>query len=404
MKNLEFLWGMRAGSVAPTFAFVMVPLIGLAGGTIDYVSMSAGRTTLQNAIDAGTMAAAVSRGAGASVADAERQGADVFTRNCTELRYCAGVTPSVKVGSSDVQGTVSGSAPTLFLPVIGIESFEVAAASQVKIGVNAGYEDFYYLIDMSDSISIAADEANKTKLRAVTKPVTTGVPEGCEFACHTVYSGFGPKSLYEIARENKVRLREDVLIEAVNASLDQILSSVSGTHADRYRVGAWGFSDDIEELSKLTSNSTNVKTKVQKAAITRYNTKYDVVMPKFTKIVGTGYDGSNKDTPRKTAVIVTDGVKANYDTNAYGPFDPKMCDELKKANVRVVVINVEYQNATGETYFDARVKPYYTELPGRLKTCASPGFSYTADDPTEIQVTFQKMAKDVVQGSPFFAK
>jgi hypothetical protein len=409
MTPQDRLLNCRKGSVAPTLAIMMIPLMALAGGAVDFARMTASRTIIQDALDTGTMAAAAAASRGVSAVDAERDGTAVFTRTCADAAVCSSLSVSIKVGTVAATGSVSGTTPTVFLGVVGLQSFDIAAKAEVALGGGIKYEDFYYLIDMSDSMSIAADYANREKLKALTKPLVEFAdapksPNGCEFACHTVIPAFGTKTFYDIARDNGVKLREDVMISAVNTSVDTILAKVTGTHADRFNVGAWAFSDDILELTKLTANSNNVKTKIAKSSITRANTLYDVVMPKYVSLVGEGYDGSTKNKPRKTAIIVTDGVYANQPVDKYGTFDNKYCTQLKSKGVRVVVINVEYQESAGNHYFDKWVSGFYGEINQPLKDCASPGFYYTADEPTELEVTLVKMANDITAGSPYFRR
>ena len=94
------------------------------------------------------------------------------------------------------------------------------------------YIDFYLALDVSQSMGLAATEADMARLRALTFIASKGV-ESCEFACHL--GGF--RDYWKVAHDNGVSLRIDILRESV---VDMASSAkAKATVSEQYRMGLY---------------------------------------------------------------------------------------------------------------------------------------------------------------------
>jgi hypothetical protein len=288
---------------------------------------------------------------------------------------------------------------------------QLGAVSEVRLG--AKYEQFHFAIDMSASMGIAADEENRQRLEALTKPYWKDdpssnmyrTPEGCTFACHYKVD-WEPdgKTSYQFARENGIELREDILTKHVNRALDTIASAASG-HAAQFKSGAYAFSEDLFPLAEPTSDVSAVKAKITGAEVFRHGTRYDIALPKLASEVGVSGTGRAENSPKKTVILLTDGSYGEYPSQtAYKPLDPGLCESMKGNGVRLVVVNIRYVELTGNYWFEKQLRPHFGELGGALKACASAGYYYEAEDTEEIAATLQEMTNDILASVLYLSK
>ena len=118
------------GGVAIMFGLAVIPLVGLVGAAIDYSRASIEKTRMQKAVD-GTALTLSTRAAGLSDRQLTAEGQRIFrtmfaaapqgTHKPVEI---ARVAEQIKVG-------VAGTLPTTLLRVVGIETIDVSAHSEV---------------------------------------------------------------------------------------------------------------------------------------------------------------------------------------------------------------------------------------------------------------------------------
>ena len=134
-RNALFALSNRSGSVAVTFALSAMVLLGLAGGGIDYARLANRRVQLQNAADAGVLAAgnylklAVSTPAAASSIVEETVRAQVPPR--PETPYAVQVI--VAEDKTSVAATVNETVKLSFGGFIGVPNVKVAVRSKANI-------------------------------------------------------------------------------------------------------------------------------------------------------------------------------------------------------------------------------------------------------------------------------
>lgn len=118
------------GAVAITFALVLVVLLGFVGLGVDVASAFAKKQEMQNGADAAALAAAqecatVGCGSAAGVAQTYADG--------NVRRDSVGAAVSFPAGNQ-VRVTAEGPSPNNFLPVVGVNSFDVEAAATAVWG------------------------------------------------------------------------------------------------------------------------------------------------------------------------------------------------------------------------------------------------------------------------------
>src|SRR5262249_39657224 len=124
----------RRGNVATIFGLALIPVVGLVGAAVDYSRANSTRTDMQAAIDA--TALMLSRTAPTMTSTQLQQSANDFflalfnrpeTRNLQIAAVYDGANSSVTV-------SVTGSVPTNFMGLLGINSIDLATSGTVTWG------------------------------------------------------------------------------------------------------------------------------------------------------------------------------------------------------------------------------------------------------------------------------
>lgn len=237
------------------------------------------------------------------------------------------------------------------MSVAGIKSTEVKVTSEVS--VVGGFENVYLTLDLSSSMGVASTPAGRTKLKQITRNYmprnyyADGSPStGCLYACHT-RDGWEPRgqTLYQLAKANNIAIREDVLVQQMSTISNKLVGAGVGS-GGQLKVGVIAFSDEMQVLLNPTTDLSKLTDPLSRLTIRRENTRYKKVMRKITRKIGNAGDGSSASSPRKTMIMMTDGVDVDKNDNSKA-FDSKYCKSLKSSGVRVIVINIKYVKDPG---------------------------------------------------------
>jgi Flp pilus assembly protein TadG len=129
---VAFITGEKQGSVLPTFAIALVPLVAAVGASVDYSQANQVRSSLQSTLDAAILAA-VRDGTSAWNSTAQ----DFFNLNL-QLQGVPVQSPSfTKSNTGTVSGSVSAVVPTTFLGVVGVSSVAVTVHSSAGLSSSA---------------------------------------------------------------------------------------------------------------------------------------------------------------------------------------------------------------------------------------------------------------------------
>lgn len=432
----------RRGGLAVILSAALLPLTIAAGAAVDVTRMSLARSHLQDALDAATLAAARAKDDGGEADDIQAEGERYFAANCRIEELCSNVSSvTFAVEDDGVTGSVASDLPMHFMQVVGISARSIAAGNAAVIP-DYRYETFYFAIDMSGSMGIAADQANRLLLESLTQPYmigghATAVPEGCTFACHSSDSWDSlhpyPNS-YSLARANGISLREDVLLEDVQIAATALLNTAPSHKSDNVQVAAYGFSNTLVSLIGPTSigedfhdgisggmapvfptssgggddddddgggGSTSTGS-ISASGLLQHGTDYGVVLPALADEVGSPGSGGSPHDRLKSIILLTDGfyhTRGSSGPLIQGPIEQGLCNQIKNRGIRLIVVDINYVDLTGNTYFNGHVLPHFDDLTPALRDCASTGFYYSAEDPDEIEAALAQMVIDITTGN-----
>jgi Flp pilus assembly protein TadG len=138
----------QGGSTATLFSLATIPLFAAVGTAVDYSSATRLQSTLQSALDSGTLAAASRSIQGNSVATA-------FVSNYVQAQFRPRDGVPTVTATIDTTGMVTGSAtlavPTAFMRIVGIPSVNISARSRAAFG--AGNAEVALVLDTTGSMA-----------------------------------------------------------------------------------------------------------------------------------------------------------------------------------------------------------------------------------------------------------
>ncbi len=304
------------------------------------------------------------------------------------------------------------------------------------------YLDFYLMVDVSGSMGLPATQTDMNKLGSLNNDMWSDYQQGCQFACH--FPGYNG---WNLAVQNNVQLRTD----AVNTAVCNLLKRAAAPVVpNQYRVGIYPFINQLGTLAGLTSTIANLNTMAQcgqtrPLAFTNLldtgttqlytnndpttgtgagGTHFEVAMPQMQSTVASYGDGSTAAKPKPFVFLITDGMQngQHYSTTVNGKYafpgnpskftgynaawwdgsqpsqiDPNNCAALKNAGATISVLYIPYNqinfvnNSGGIAWENNRVNSFSPTLATPLKSCASPGYFYTANSPADIDSALSAM-------------
>jgi len=129
-----------AGSVVPMFAIAIIPVFGLAGAALDYSRANDTRDKMQTALDAAVLA-----GAHDDTANWSNVALNVFNSTFQGKGSSAG-TPTFKLNADGTfSGSVSGTAPTSMLGILGMSNINVSVRSTAMLAPTSPSEQYCVL-------------------------------------------------------------------------------------------------------------------------------------------------------------------------------------------------------------------------------------------------------------------
>jgi Flp pilus assembly protein TadG len=402
----------RRGAVAIIFTLSLLPLLGMVGAAVDYSRISNIRTKLEGGLDAGLLVAAK---------EALDKGETQVSRDRVEavLRAVAGnsaqdvlndvaVETVVRDGARRAVARYTAEVPTVFAPFVGMDRVALAGRAEITLE-RPTYTEIHLVLDVSASMGLAADDAGRRLLAIKTREVNG---EECTFACHMKDNPSHPKTNLQIAQENAIRTRVDVVRSVSNSLLDDVKAAQGRTifGPDIYRVGLYSFSGsgvDIGGARTLATPSASVEVvRPQISGLQLDNaTAYKPMLANMTQTIGIGYDGSSAEKPRKFMILLTDGHDYGHDWNQSKTIDPRDCEALKRNGVGLYVFNTKWVADWGNWAFDPilgyKVNPLgggtvFEALGQKLKECSSgEAYYFEGTDAAEIASTFRKIFHDI---------
>ncbi len=124
------------GNTSIVFALSIVPVLAAVGAGVDMARMNEANTLLQGAVDAASLAAATSQNLSKSNVLAKIVDDYLLANNApAKLRTVTSVTQGMNAATGNYRVSIHGMIDTSFLSVVGITQIEVAASSEVNLGI-----------------------------------------------------------------------------------------------------------------------------------------------------------------------------------------------------------------------------------------------------------------------------
>ena len=403
--------GDRRGSAAIMFGVAALPLLFLFGMSLDYVTAARKREKLDALADSAALAAVTPVMMGKTADQAKTVATNVFN---SQAGLVSGVTfptsTKATVTATDaIVGTVvtrtvvisyQANSPNVFATLLGRSSIAIAGSSTAST-TSAPNTDFYLALDTSPSMAIAATQDGIDTMVGLTKS-----QGGCAFACHQTNPAAdnlgNPKGVdnYQVARDNKVTLRIDLVVQAAQNLMD-FAQKMSTANQAVYRMGVYTYDYQVTQLQALTTNLSTAKTAAGNAQLlTMYkngwrtsstndddqDTDWDGMLNYAGYLPAPGKGTNNSgDTPQEVMFLVTDGVadESNGGRKIFA-MGGTSCDAIKARGIRIAVLYTTYNPLPTNDFYNQNVKPFQSTIETTMTNCASPGLFTKVDTDDDI--------------------
>ncbi|ARM87396.1 Flp pilus assembly TadG-like protein [Rhizobium sp. CIAT894] len=430
----------RSGNFGIMTALLVVPLLGVAGTAIDFGNALSLRTELYAAADAAAVGSITPTSEAATQANTmsgdgsltlgKSEAQKIFFSQMSKKQGDVPVTVDISVQKKGgtLSSTVSFNAamPTTFMQVMGFDEIAVTGAATAQFETPS-YMDFFMLLDNTPSMGVGATTDDIAAMKKATaNGHDGGKDKNCAFACHIVSEkGVEDKnSYYNVARNNGVTIRIDVVAAAVKA----LMAKAEDTQSmpSQFRVAAYTFGKTAQDakaakLFKVSdldydlgavADATNMIKLMSIPFQNYYNdqqTSFDEALKgiegEIKGNIGTGTSNADR---QKIVFFVADGVGDSYKpagcTSPKGanggrciePIDTTYCKKLKDRGIKVAVLYTTYLPLPDNNFYKDWVKPFETSIAAKMEECASPGF-YFAVSPTDgIEEAMEALFRKIV--------
>ncbi len=406
--TIKKLFKSTDGTFSIILATMLVAITTTIALAIDYSRLSEARASLQNKLDAAVLASVHAD----SEAEANKvlhnyfeltppePGSDGSFEKVTLSNYSVKL---ISYDSMEVVATARYTVPMTFAKVFGMDTVPVdvrAAATRL-----AGYQNLVFALDLSGSLGMGATEFDRAALGALTFPYTSNLlppraswygsalPQGCAFACHR-REGWEPgnKTVYEMAREAGIKLREDELISQFGGLTDLLLDpSDEMVQQGMRKVSVVAFSNTARTLISESTSPSAVKAVLNDfPKRDRFETVYANAFSHFNNILGTQGKGTESD-PAKMLVLITDGIESRDQFYAQRAIDTALCEELKAKGFPLAVVELVYPVLENNYLYRDTVRPVKDQISPALQSCASPGWYFRAENNDQVPERFNEL-------------
>lgn len=400
MRSLKALFRQfrtdRRGNFATIFALAAIPLVIAAGAAVDISRAYIVENRLKAALDAAALA--VGGATGKTQAQLEEVAQAYFDANYPAEKLGVPGAVSVVQSGSDVILTASAEMPTALMGIVGIDTLDVGASSQVT---RQGRKlELALVLDVTGSMSSGG---RMTALKAASKlllqiledsgapageikiaivPFDTAINVGTsnkdESWLKWTYEALDTKSWWwwgslKTVKVNKKKWKGCVIDRDQNYDTQNTIP----TSSDSTKYPGDGDSCNIPEILPLTENWTTLNSKINELD-PNGNTNTTIGLAWGWNMLTPGHPLSTAAAPAddldKVIVFLTDGQNTeNRWTKSGGSIDDrteKVCDNMRTAGIKVYTIRTIQGNATllrdcatkPEMYFDVTQTSQLTEV------------------------------------------
>ncbi len=441
------------GVVGIMFGLTLVPMLGMIGLAVDYSVAVRVNSSLRAAADAAALAAArayvdeapdnpTASLINAAIERAKQRGANLFNSNVGPSAISPSVSIDLSVNGLKVTSTAtySGASPIYFNKIFGFRNVSLSGSATASLDTPI-FQNFYVVIDNSQSMGIGATQDDMDALKDATQCQTNCYKNGkkiadeemdtnCVFGCHAIsdrQTGHVTQS-NEDAASPLIKMRIDVVREATQKMLE---TTAAFSLADHFQYALYTMQfDDLTTVAPLSNNYTSLKSAASGIRLGSVDSDYlggdsDLRLPlaSLAQRLPQSGNGRSRATAKNYVFIMTDGVRDNLwphdhdeglDTpfcfwkHCVYPFDDSWCQGLKTKGATVIVLYTTYLPFPGEKRYDAWIAHdrQYNNGDGNnilddslsnLKSCASSGYFFQADYGPDIMTAVDKaLAKAVL--------
>lgn len=393
------------GNFGVLSALLMVPLIGVAGLSVDVAEAISARNDLQSAADSAALAAVADGSIGYKAAMAMTSDGEIALAEADATNVFAGQLPAQRAynlvsmkanvirSGGDLKSSINFSAevPTTLLKVLGKDKITISGTA-TAVFQTATFRDFYLLLDNTPSMGVAATTEDINRMVANTS-------DKCAFACHIVKDGVADtKSYYYLAKKLGVTIRINVVAQAT-AALMNTASQVRKV-ANQYRMAIYTFGQKAEdtkllEISPLTYDLTTAASKASMIDLMSipkqgYNndqqTDFALSLKNLGNLIGAPGTGLSASSPEKIVFFVSDGVNDSYKPSGctkkttsgrcQEPINVASCTALKNAGYKIAVLYTTYLPLPTNDWYNTWISPFQSEISTRMRDCATPGYFF----------------------------
>ena len=358
-----------------------------------------------------------------------------FEGNAQNISDIVDIIPSYAVarsGSSlNSQISASGTYHTAFASLVGVGSVAVSAKSAATTSFQQ-FVNFYVMVDVSESMGLPSTAGETQRLARIDPDQRDKYPNGCVVACH-----FAGSQGYKLTRNGGSAANTPVIfcqqpgtssciqirLDAVGYAVQNLLKTATtqATVPNQYGVGLYPFVANLwSSYAPVTTNLSgspadpnslpgkaaglaNLLDPGDNASLGSGGTHINNAVSTMNGVITTVGSGATKASPADFVFLVTDGSQDNQEqwnghwwgSNHATTMDPTTCQALKDRHITVAVLYIPYlpipdptDFANGEDYAANATIP---AIPGALTACASNGWFFTANSPTDIDAALQKM-------------
>lgn len=417
LNLLRRLHADRRGNIAVIFSMLLVPLVGVAGGALDFGRLQMVHSRLVDATDAASvgavaknsaaMTAASTMSGDGSISTGSTAATQIFNANMASIPDVAvsGLSTTVTKSGLQVTSTVSvqASMPTYFLKIMGMSTLNTAATSTATNSLPT-FIDFYMLLDNTPSMGVGATPADVSTMVANT-------PDQCAFACHDLSNPTG--NYYQLAKNLGVTTRIDVLRTATASLMDT--AAATAVVANQFRMGIYTFgassaTPGFFQVASPSSNLTAVKALASNIDLMgvpyqNFNNDQDTdfanVMSGANTAMPAPGTGKSSTSPQEVLFLVSDGVNDSSvgGNRSITTIDPTLCTTVKNRGIRIAVLYTTYLPLPTNAFYNSYVAPFVSTINPTMQACASPGLFFEVSPTGGISSAMTALFQKAVQNA-----
>ncbi|WP_117191255.1 TadE/TadG family type IV pilus assembly protein [Rhizobium terrae] len=439
MHVVKRLWEERLGNFGIMTALLMVPVMGAAGMAVDFGRALSLRTELVGAADAAAVGAiaekskavaqAMSMSGDGSVpldtTEANRIFMSQMSGELSKLPLTVDIAIVKNNGIISSRVSFKAEMPTAFMRILGKDQVAVSGVATAVFQAPA-FMDFFMLLDNTPSMGVGATPHDIKTMQEATRLGSDGKGKdaNCAFACHIVSEAGveDPKSYYNVAKNNNVTTRIDVVAAATKALMTK--ATDTQTVANQFRIAAYTFGKTAMDakLFKVAGLNYNLgevakaTDQIELMSIPKQNynndqqTSFDDALKGINgEIDGTPGKGTSNTDRQKIVFFVADGVgdsaKSKGCTSPKGttngtrciePIDTQACQTLKDRGIRIAVLYTTYLELPENDFYKKWVAPFQSQIATKMQECATPGFYFEVSPTEGIEKAMQTLFLKIV--------